>query len=250
MSYTSSGNASFALVQRTAGRLEIPLPAPLVEVVASARALVEVAAISGDTADTLKHSVIGCMKKGRDYHTDPVVAGHLLDYVLVQVDIGRSARDDAAHMISEALNTHADTILADWSKYLEPDADSLVAAAELVPTDDLNDGPAITKAGPKAVIAWSEALVARERFAYATEGFGALLLAAGVDGDRAHTLIADGDASAARIVTTRAKNSEAMRDAWHVARCGFRPVLPTISGYVERLGQAAAQQGRYAPLGV
>ncbi|CPV67487.1 hypothetical protein [Mycobacteroides abscessus] len=246
--YSPSGNASMTTVQRNADRLEIPLPEPLVEAVASAHALVEKAGLGSQTADTLKHSVLGCMKKGRDYHTDPVVAGHLLDYVLMEVNLGHTAREDAAYTISEALNTHADTILADWSKSLEPDADALVSAAELIPTDDLNDGPTITKAGPQAVIAWSEALVARDRFRYAIEGFGALQSAVGVDGDRAHTLLADG-AAAARIVTTRAKSRSDLRDAWHVARCGFRPVLPTISGYLERLGQAAAEQSRYDPQG-
>ncbi|RIU38677.1 hypothetical protein [Mycobacteroides abscessus] len=246
--YSPSGNASMAIVQRNADRLEIPLPEPLVEAVASAHALVEKAGLGSQTADTLKHSVIACIKTGRDYHSDPVVAGHLLDYVLAEVDLARSARDDAAYTISEALNTHADTILAEWSKSLEPEADSLVTAAELIPTDDLNDGPTITKAGPQAVIAWSEALVARDRFRYAVEGFNALRRGAVVEGDRVHTLLTDG-AAAARIVTSRANRREDLSDAWHVARCGFRPVLPTISGYLERLGQAAAEQSRYDPQG-
>ncbi|SIA36743.1 hypothetical protein [Mycobacteroides abscessus] len=247
--YSAVTRSHLNQVQRNAERLEISLPEPLVEAVASARALVEKAQIGGGEAtNALVQSVIGCMKKGRDYHTDPVVTGHLLDHVLVQIGLERAARDEELHMVSDALNAHADTILADWSKHLEPYADSLIGAAELIPTDDLNDGPTITKAGPQAVIAWSEALVARERFSYATEGFGALLQAAGIDGDRAHTLIANGDAAAAHIVTTRANGRrEALRDAWHVARCGYRPVLPTITGYVERLGQAALHDD---PLGV
>ncbi|MBE5469313.1 Uncharacterised protein [Mycobacteroides abscessus subsp. massiliense] len=56
-----------------------------------------------------------------------------------------------------------------------------------------------------------------------------------VEGDRVHTLLADG-AAAARIVTSRADRREDLSDAWHVARRGFRPVLTTISGYLERLG--------------
>lgn len=244
--YSATTRSYLAQVQRAAERLEIPLPEPLVEAVASARALVEKAQI-GEATNALVQSVIGCMKKGRDYHTDPLVTGHLLDHALVQIGLERAARDEELHIVGDALNAHADTILADWSKHLEPYADSLIGAAELIPTDDLNDGPTITKAGPQAVIAWSEALVARERFNYATEGFGALLQAAGIDGDRAHTLIANGDASAAHIVTTRANRREALRDAWHVARCGFRPMLPTITGYVERLGQAALHDD---PLGV
>ncbi|SHQ27477.1 hypothetical protein [Mycobacteroides abscessus] len=237
--YTATTRSYLVQVQRAAERLEIPLPAPFVEAVASARALVEKAQIGAGSADALRHSVLSCMKKDQDYHTDPVVTGHLLDHMLAQLGLDRAAKDEEGRTIGEALNAHADTILAQWSKSLEPYANSLEAAAEVIPTDDLNDGPTITKAGPKAVIAWSEALVARERFGYAVEGLGALLQSAGIGGDRAHTLIAAGDASAARVVTTRAKNKSDLRDAWHVARCGFRPVLPTVSGYVERLGQAA-----------
>lgn len=240
MAYDATTRAHLVQVQRAAERLEIPLPATLVEAVASARALVEKAQIGAGSVDALKHSVLSCIKEGRDYHADPVITGRLLDHTLAQLDLGRAARDEEVHLVGDALNAHADTILAQWSKSLEPFADSLEAAADVIPTDDLNDGPTITKAGPKAVIAWSEALVARERFGYATEGLGALLQAAGIGGDRAHTLIPNGDASAAHIVTTRANGRrEALRDAWHVARCGFRPVLPTITGYVERLGQAA-----------
>ncbi|MFT9573738.1 hypothetical protein [Mycobacteroides abscessus] len=240
MVYNATTRSHLAQVQRAAERLEIPLPASLVEAVASARALVEKAQIGAGSADALKHSVLSCMKEGRDYHADPVITGHLLDHTLAQLDLDRAARDEEVYLVSDALNAHADTVLAGWSKSLEPYADSILTAAEVVPTDDLNDGPTITKAGPQAVIAWSEALVARERFGYAVEGFGALLQAAGIDGDRAHTLVANGDAAAAHIVTTRANGRrEALRDAWHVARCGFRPVLPTITGYVERLGQAA-----------
>lgn len=237
--YTATTRSYLVQVQRAAERLEIPLPDPFVEAVASARALVEKAQIGAGSADALRYSVLSCMKKDQDYHADPVVTGHLLDHMLAQLGLDRAAKDEEGRTIGEALNAHADTILAQWSKSLELYANSLEAAAEVIPTDDLNDGPTITKAGPKAVIAWSEALVARERFGYAVEGLGALLQSAGIGGDRAHTLIPNGDASAARIVAARAKNKSDLRDAWHVARCGFRPVLPTVSGYVERLGQAA-----------
>ncbi|SLF99456.1 Uncharacterised protein [Mycobacteroides abscessus subsp. bolletii] len=120
--------------------------------------------------------------------------------------------------------------LQSWTTYPR-----LGQSIELIPTDDLNDGPTIIKAGPQAVVAWSEALVARDRFHYAVEGFNALRRGAVVEGDRVHTLLADG-AAAARIVTSRANRREDLSDAWHVARCGFRPVLTTISGYLEHLG--------------
>lgn len=231
------------LVTRTAHTLGVPLPAAFTAQLDAANKLIETAeAIPGPAQ--LQAAVLNALATGRDYHTDKEVGRLLIDGVLVsQLNIVGAARQRAESDYEDALVEHADTILTGWSDALEPHAKALAAAADTLPTTNLDDTQTIISRGAVAMHHWAAAQEAIKAFRTATEGFMALAMTNRITVTKRNPLIL----TAADHAALGEAEATAMRDgvpidAWLLARHTVPLRLATLSEFMQRTASRDQQR--------
>jgi hypothetical protein len=238
MSINVTARAYMQVVRTAAKTLGVPLPKPFTADLDRATALIAEAEAISASGEQLTAAVLTAIEAGRDYHADDNVGRLLLDHVLVSQNIGGAARDRTNHDIQVALVEHADTILSGWAEALDPHSAALAAAAQALPTADLDDAKAIAARGVEPMRHWANAQDALKKWQAATAGFGAIATAAHITFSDKHLIMSPADAvTLTPVISKRA-------DPWLLARHGIPLRLASLADYMERT--ASYEQQRHA----
>ncbi|MBJ7341616.1 hypothetical protein [Mycolicibacterium sp.] len=228
-------------VRRASDLLGVPLPKDLAAELARIAEFIDNAeAIPSGGA--LVGTVLDALAEGRDdYHRDPEVIRMLLHHTLVNNGIAETAHDRANGEIASALVQYSDDTMATWARALQPHADALVAAAQVLPAD-LDDVRGITRKGTDALQHWASAQDALPKWHAAVDGVKALRSAARMGDADALLLISDADLQTLSEVRVTAASEGTQPNVWTLARHGIRPRLVTDLGEIMERSAAHQQQ--------
>lgn len=227
--------AQLLLVKRAASALDVPLPADFSQRVDAADRITQ-AAQKISNPDALNSTVLNALAEGRDYRTAPDVVHMLLDaYLVNQASIAETARARWESDVQAALVDHADEILTGWTQALDPHGRALLAAAEALPTPDLDDTRTIAEAGRKVLDHWANAQHAVKMWRQGVDGFMALAQANRITADRHNpAIITAADLQTLAPAVATSLRESAPLDVWTVARHGIPLRLATLGDYMER----------------
>jgi hypothetical protein len=244
MDYMVSARAHAQTVRKTADTLDVPLPAQYLKQIEQAQAFADTAAQIGASAEELNAAVLTALERGEDYHTDEIQR-MLLDRMLASQNVDATARDRSNHRLATALADHADGILEDWARALDPHSAALTAAAEAVPDLNLDNGGDAVAHGGDVLTHWANAQTDVKAWTAAFDGFGALSAVAGISySQQTMPLIytpADAIKLAPAYETAREEHTTDL-NAWTLARHRIPLRLATIGEFMERVARYEAQR--------
>lgn len=235
------------VIETTAKKLGVPLPAKFVDAMATARKLVrDTEALEGATGN-LNDRVIHVLLEGQDPGADPEVQNLIAQRVLGDSGIRHAGVEYASDLISAAIAENSEATLTAWAKAVAPDCAKLTEAAHRLDDRVLIEAQAHELKRRGLIDIWSEALGAADRINNAHTGFKAIITAIHVQHQREHralALIPDAD-----IDTIAEANTQNDLDAWTIARLGHPLRLATVSEFVAAIGNyTAAKQARQRDL--
>lgn len=247
MIVTASAHARH--LQSVAKKLDCDLPAPFLAALDTARQLIDTTDKLGGESGAINARAVTLLLDGKNPVVDPELQRLITARALAEGGIRYAGAERAADLITDAINTHADTILAAWSAELAEDYAALDRAGDkLSATTNLDTAEplAMKRAGHLAV--WSEALTAADRVRIAAEGFQAIAAALHLQYQPEHQPLALtaaplGDVEAAqRLAASEGRDP----DAWTLARVGAPLALATVAEFMERIAVlTAARQARH-----
>ncbi|KQH76368.1 hypothetical protein AO501_09820 [Mycobacterium gordonae] len=219
-------------VRNASKALDVALPSALVVKLDQADQIATTTETMLGTRGDLNAAILDAIERGDDYHDDPLVRRYALDWQIANFQghgVQEAATERAMQRRRDALNAHANQVLAAWAAALKPHSANLAAAAAGLPNHRLDDAGAVIAAGLEAVELWQGAQRAVKAWGAATAGFVAFASAARVATDDYRWLIfTDAEVpSAGRHV-----------DAWSLACLGHALALPTLKEFQERVAAA------------